>query len=93
MILNKTKSHRNRYRIVPGNMGNHGDPKNSPTHKYHIAYGINRGNGYQGSMSIEYFLGNEGEHQIPEEAKQNAIKFFLAHGYRVWLTRKGILNG
>lgn len=87
MILNKTTKHRERYRILPGNMGNHGDPKDSPNHKYHVANGI--GPNYCGSMSIEYFLSNE---NIPEEAKQNAIKFLLERGYGAWLQRKNLLS-
>jgi hypothetical protein len=89
MILNKTTKHRDRHRILPGNMGNAGDPKDSPNHTFHIAYGINRGNGYQGSMSVTYFFGNESH--APEEAKQNAVKFLLANGYENWLRQKELI--
>jgi hypothetical protein len=90
MILNKTKSHRDRYRILDGNMGNHGDPKDWPTHKYHIANGIDRGGGYQGSMSVTYFFSEEARY-VPEEARKNAIRFLLANGYEKWLKERGIL--
>ena len=88
MILNKTKNHRDRYRIVTGGMGNYKHPKNCPTHKYHISYGIDRGNGYQGSMSVSYFFT---ESYAPEEAKKNAVKFLLENGYGNWLKEKNLL--
>lgn len=91
MILNKTKSHRDRYRIVPGNMGNAGDPKDYPTHKYHIVNGINRGNGYQGCMSVAYFFSEDTHRYVPEEARKNCVKFLLAHGYGNWLKDKDLL--
>jgi len=86
MILNKTKSHRNRYRIVPGNMGNYKDPEHFPTHKYHIVNGI--GPNYQGSMSIACFFTEE---RVPDEAKKNAVKFLLANGYGNWLNENNLL--
>lgn len=91
MILNKTRSHRDRYRIVPGNMGNHGDPKDYPTHKYHVVNGVNRGNGYQGAMSVEYFFSKDAHRYIPEEARKNAVKFLLDHGYEKWLRTKELI--
>jgi hypothetical protein len=87
IILNKTRKHRERYRIVNGGMGYYKDPKDSPNYKYHIAIGVNRGNGYQGAMSIEYFFNEE---KPPFFARVNAIEFLIAEGYESWLKRKGI---
>jgi len=87
LILNSTRKPRERYRIVNGGMGYYKDPQDSPNYKYHIAIGIDRGNGYQGSMSIEYFLKEE---KPPLLARVNLIKFLKAEGYESWLKRKGI---
>jgi hypothetical protein len=87
MILNKTRRPRDRYRIVEGGMGYYKDPKDSPNHKYRIVVGVNRGNGYQGEMSIEYFLNEE---KPPFLARANAIQFLIEEGYESWLKNKGI---
>jgi len=75
--------------MLPGNMGNGGDPKHSPNHKFHISYGINRSFGYQGSMSVTYFFTEQPN--VPDEARQNAIKFLQSNGYEKWLKEKGII--
>jgi hypothetical protein len=85
MILNKTRSHRERYRILPGNMGNYKEPLTSPNHKYHVVNGV--GPNYCGSMSMDYFFKQE---YVPDEAKKNAIKFLSAHGYDNWLKEQGL---
>lgn len=89
MILNKTTKHRDRYRILPGNMGNHGDPSTSPNHKYHVVNGV--GPNYCGSMSIEYFFSEDAKKYVPEEARQIAVKFLLVRGYENWLQSKGVV--
>lgn len=85
MILNKTTKHRDRYRVIPGSQGNYGDPDYYPTHKYTIANGIDRGNGYQGYSSITYFL-TEMEY-VPIEAKNNLKKFLKEKGYSRYLNK------
>ncbi len=82
MILNKTTKSRERYRVIPGSMGCAGDPKHYPTHKYEIAAGVDRGNGYQCYMSVTTFL-EKG--YIPEEAKQKLIAFLRGKGYQAYL--------
>jgi DNA-directed RNA polymerase subunit RPC12/RpoP len=90
MILNKTIKHRDRYKVIPGSQGSYGDPDYYPTHKYTIANGIDRGNGYQGYSSITYFL-TEMEY-APIEAKTNLKKFLKKKGYDRYLN-KITLNG
>jgi hypothetical protein len=80
MILNKTTRASDRYRIIPGHMGNYGDPATSPNHSYQIAFGVDRGNGYQGYMSVTYFL--ECDH-VPQEAKSRCKSFLRSLGYTV----------
>ena len=74
IILNTTKSSRNRYRLISGHMGNYNKPSNSPNHRYVVVNGIDRGNGYQGYMSVTYAL-NECDY-LPQEVKDN-IKLAL----------------
>jgi DNA-directed RNA polymerase subunit RPC12/RpoP len=85
MILNKTIKHRDRYKVIPGSQGSYGDPDYYPTHKYTIANGIDRGNGYQGYSSITYFL-TEMEY-APIEAKTNLKKFLKKKGYGRYLNK------
>jgi hypothetical protein len=54
-------------------MGCAGMPPNHANHKYQIANGIDKGNGYQGYMSVSYFLSAD---YIPTEAK-TTLKTFL----------------
>jgi hypothetical protein len=80
MILNKTTKHNERYRIIAGSMGNHGEPASSPNNKYEIARGINHGGGYQGYMAVTYFLAAP---EVPEEAKRACRRFLRSKGYEV----------
>jgi hypothetical protein len=88
MILNKTRKSRERYRIIEDGMGFYKDPKDSPNYKYRIVVGVNRGNGYQSAMSVEYFFKNENP---PFLARVNAIQFLKDEGYEPWLKRKKIM--
>ncbi len=72
MILNKTKSASDRYQIIPERMGCHGMPANHANHKYSIANGVDRGNGFQGYTSISYFLTQD---FISQEIKNKVIAF------------------
>lgn len=85
MILNKTTKHRDRYRVIPGSQGCYGDPDYYPTHKFKIAIGIDRGNGYQGYSSITYFLTKK--EYVPVEAKTNLKKFLEKKGYGRYLNK------
>jgi hypothetical protein len=77
-ILNKTTKTRERYTLINESMGNCNEPNNSPTHKYSIANGIDRGNGYQGYMSIDYFLTID---YISNDIKNNLKKILVSLGY------------
>jgi hypothetical protein len=81
VILNTTKKPRERYRIIPGSMGNADDPPDSPNHYYYIVMGINRGKGYQSCMSVSHFL--NGYEDVPEEAKRKCRNFLIARGFKV----------
>jgi len=69
-ILVKTRIARERYRIIDGSMGSCGTPTNHVNNKYEIAEGIDRGNGYQGYMSVSHFLTLD---YVPNSAK-NAVR-------------------
>ena len=70
--LTKSKYSHERYFLINGSMGSYGEPTNHANHKYQIANGIDRGNGYQGHMSVSYFLSAE---YIPQSAKDKLITF------------------
>ena len=54
--LNKSRRASERYYLIEGSMGSYGEPENHANHKYQVANGIDRGNGYQGYMSVSYAL-------------------------------------
>lgn len=58
-------------------MGSHGEPSNHANHKFEIANGVDRGNGYQGYFSVSYFL-NEMEY-APQEAKDKVRTILKEH--------------
>lgn len=68
--LTHSKSSRDRYYLIPGSMGSHGEPKNHVNRKYEIANGIDKGNGYQGYTAVSYFLTLD---YIPQSAKDIVI--------------------
>lgn len=77
--LNKSRSSRDRYYLINQSMGNAGSPANAPENSYSVVNGIDRGNGFQGYMSIPYCL-KECKY-FPEDAKQNLIKELQKLGY------------
>ena len=81
MILNKTQSSSQRYRIQPGSMGCAGEPENHVTSNFVIVNGVDKGNGYQGYMSVEYFLDPITCPHITDEARNNCKKFLESNGY------------
>lgn len=90
MILNKTTKTIDRYRIIAGSQGNHGEPKGSPNHKFVVVNGVDRGNGYQGYIAVDSALGKQS--YLPLEARRNLIGFLLEHGYSAWLKSEGLLK-
>lgn len=76
--LNKNRSSRLRYYLINEGMGGSGEDLNSPLHKYSIANGIDKGNGFQGYMSIKYALKCE---YLTEEIKSNIKKELKKLGY------------
>lgn len=68
--LTHSRSSRDRYYLISGSMGNAGFAENHANHRYQIANGIDKGNGYQGYMSVSYFL-TQG--YIPQSAKNKVI--------------------
>ncbi len=54
--LNQTRSSRDRLYLLHEGMGGFGDPEDYPTHAWCVVNGVDRGNGYQGYMSVTYAL-------------------------------------
>jgi len=90
MILNNTKSSRERFQVIPGSMGCHGDAVYSPQHKFQVVCGVDRGNGYQGYFSIQAVL--DECKWMPNEVKQNLISFLKDEGYEFWLMLHGYIQ-
>lgn len=80
MILNKTRKHRDRYILVNGPQGNYGYPPNHANHKFHVANGIDKGNGFQGYLSVSYALDKDS--YVPEEAKNRLRQILTKLGYK-----------
>ena|ERR1044072_2487196 len=72
--LTKSKSSTDRYYLVSadGSMGNIEEPDNHANHKYQIVKGVDKGNGYQGYMSVSYFLQQD---RFPQSAKDKITAF------------------
>lgn len=77
ILLIGGKSSYNRYYLISGSMGNHGTPANHVNNKYSIANGVDMGNGYQGYMSVSYFLSLP---YTPQSAKNKIIDICNAEG-------------
>jgi hypothetical protein len=75
-ILVKTRHPRDRYRIISGSMGNYRTVTNHANNRFQIVEGIDRGNGYQGYMSVSYFLTLD---YVPKEAKDRVISICKEH--------------
>lgn len=76
--LTHSKSSRERYYLIQGQMGSAGESRNHVNHHAEIANGIDRGNGYQGYMAVSYFLKLE---YIPQSAKNIVINFCKKNNY------------
>lgn len=90
--LNTSKSSRDRYYITKGGQGCSGLPEHYPDHKFGIVNGIDRGNGYQGYLSITHCLTKC--EWFPEEAKKELIYWLFKHenGYCRYLIDIGVIN-
>lgn len=73
MILNKTKNSSERYTLISGSMGNSGEAANHANNHFEIVNGIDRGNGYQGYISVSYFLTLD----YIEQDMKDKVKAFL----------------
>ena len=89
LILNKAKKASDRYHLLSGSMGSYGDPENYPTHKYEIAIGVDRGNGYHCYMSVTNMLE---EAFCPREAYDNLVSFLKCAGYGKYLSEIKLRN-
>ncbi|MES2864050.1 MAG: hypothetical protein V4666_08025 [Bacteroidota bacterium] len=78
IILNKTKSHSDRYTLISGSMGSHGEVGNHANRFLEVVNGIDRGAGYRGYTAINYFLTLE---YVPQEAKDKVIEYCNKQGY------------
>ena len=87
IILNKTRSSRDRYILIKSPMGCFGDPDYYPTYSYSVANGVDRGNGYQGYSNLTYFLKDE---YSPLEAKHNLIVWLKRHGYKRYIKEESL---
>jgi len=79
-ILNKTKNSSERYTLISGSMGNHGEPETSPNHRFCVANGVNRGNGYQGYTAVNYFFTQD---YIAQEIKDELKRVLISYGYKM----------
>lgn len=68
VILTRSKSSRERYKLVKDGrgMGGYGMPPDHYSRHWLVVNGVDRGNGYQGYMSVDYALS---EDCLPESAK------------------------
>jgi hypothetical protein len=95
MILNKTRKHKERWRIIGGGMGWSGDPENSPNRKFRVAKGLKRKGGYYPSeMSFTVFF-TEAYNWLPKPAKEvrdTCIYWLVANGYYNWLLENKFIS-
>lgn len=77
--LNTTRSSRDRYWLTNGSMGCYGEPKNHANHVFEVVNGVDKGNGYQGYMSVSYAMAPQS--YMPEEARINLRKELTRLGY------------
>lgn len=67
-ILNRTRCSSERLTLVKDGrgMGGAGQAEGHYSRQWYVAYGVDRGNGYQGGMNVDYALGKD---HVPAEAK------------------------
>ena len=79
--LNSSRSSRCRYYLVNDGRGM-GGYSNSPDHysnHWVVTNGVDRGNGYQGYMSVNYAASDEG--CLPSEARARLLKLMTRFGW------------
>lgn len=74
IILNKTRISSDRYTLINQGMGGANLPETHYHHNYCVVSGVDRGHGYQGYMSIDYFLTLD---YVPQEAKDKLTKLLV----------------
>lgn len=87
IILNKTSSPKNRWRIVHGGMGIQGEPEHSPNRLFRIGHGplVKDENGqlmYREEMALDVFFF---ESDAPLSVKKTVREWLVANGYTAWL--------
>lgn len=102
-ILNKTRSHKERWRILGGEgMGYCHEPVDSPVRLFRIAKGMKRKcfpgftkppagcyhSTYVNEMSLLYFFEHPAE--VPLLVRKNARDWLVANGYAEWLKGKNL---
>jgi len=83
VILNNTIKHSDRYSLINEGQGGYGDPLYYPTHKFCVVNGIDRGNGYQGYLSVTYALQHD---SVPKEVKARLKALLIRNGYSKYLS-------
>lgn len=90
-ILNKTRSHKERWRILADGMGWCHEPEGSPVRLFRVARGMLRKN----SWAKEYHYASEmslivalEENEAPLLIKKNLRDWLVANGYSAWLQSK-----
>lgn len=71
IALTTSRSPRERYYLLKDGrgMGGAGEPPEHHSHSWVVVNGVDRGNGYQGYMSVDYALSDEVT-WLPESAKR-----------------------
>jgi len=82
-ILNNTRRSYDRYTLIDGHMGSSGCPAGHANHVFEIGCGIDRGNGYQGYCSIDYFMFSPDWPSGALEARENLKKILKELGYNL----------
>jgi hypothetical protein len=100
-ILNKTRQHNERWRILSEGMGYCHEPENSPLRSFRIAKGMKRKcfpgskapppgcfeSTYVNQMSLLHFFQEE---KAPLLVRKNARDWLVANGYTDWLKSKNL---
>lgn len=73
-VLTTSRSSRERYVLIPDGkgMGGYGKSRCHYLNRWVVANGVDRGNGYQGYMSVDYAISEESS--LPEKAKSKIRK-------------------
>lgn len=86
--LNTTTKSSQRYYLLNQSQGSYNTPAYYPNHCYCVVSGSDRGNGYQGYYSIDYFLTSD---LFDVELKKNLIFHLENLGYQSFLNKIGVI--